>query len=284
MRKLTKGIVAGLVMAVLVVLAGCGSGGSGTAGLVENPQQTGNLHIAVKFPSRDGVTPENLPLATDSVHITVKHQGSMVAEDCLARPAANGGPVTVTFTATGVPAGDNTVTANAYQSSDCTGTIVATCSAVVNVIAGQTNTVTLTAEPLVIRGEAYVSDGALYSAQEPMQVPGPITAMEMGTGDTVDVYTLWYDIDDNQMLPDDVTWASTDDTVATVVADPLDSTIAEITGEFADTGSASCQITATATPAGQEVAPAQMGGSMPSPEVTIDVTVHARGDLEVIVE
>ncbi len=290
MRKLTGGIVAGVVMAVLVMLVGCGSGGSGSAGLVnepggQNPQETGSLRIAVKFPAREGVTPQNLPLATNSVHITVEHQGSMVAEDCLARPAPNGGPLTVTFTVTGVPAGDNTVTANAYQSSDCTGTIVATCSTVVNVIADQTNTVTLTAQPLVSWGEAYVSGGVLYGQQEPMQIPGPITAIEMGTGDTVDVYTLWYDVDDNQMLPDDVTWSSSDDSVATVtVPQPLLPNYAQIIGTFSDTGSASCQITASATPEGQEVAPAQMGGSMPSPEVTIDVTVHARGTVAVIVE
>jgi len=278
MRTLSTAVLGLFVVCVVMIGAGCGSGG--TASLVGEPSGTGSLKIAVRFPPRDGVAPQNLPVATNSVHITVEHGGQLVDEACLVRPDNS-----ITFT--GVPAGDTTVTADAYQSSDpgCTGTIVATCSDSVNVIAGQTTTVTLIAQPLVIWGEAYILDSVLTGQQEPLQAPAAIIGIEMGTGDTVDVYTVWYDVDDNQMLPDDVTWSSTDDTVATVaVLDPLLPNYAQITGEFADTGFGTCQIIASATPEGQQVAPTQMGGTMPSPEVTIDVTVHARGALEVVVE
>lgn len=278
MRRLVSIIVGLVVVGVVVIAVGCGSGGSGSAALVGNLQETGSLHIAVKFPPRDEVTPQNLPVATNSVHITVENQGGIVAEACLVRPDNS-----VTFT--DVPAGNTTVTADAYQSGDCSGTIVATCSDTVNVIAGQTTTVSLTAQLLVIWGEAYISDGVLSGQQEPMQALEPITAIEMGTGDTVDVYTLWYDVDDKQMLPDDVTWSSSDDSVATVtVPEPLLPNYAQITGTFATQGSTQCQITASATPEGQQVLPTQMGGTMPSPKVTIDVTAYARGALEVTIE
>jgi len=276
MRRLSTAVLGLFVVYVVVIGAGCGSGG--TESLVGEPGGTGSLHIAVNFPPRDGVTPQNLPLATNSVHIKVENQGGIVDEACLVRPDSS-----ITFT--GVPAGNTTVTADAYQSPDCTGTIVATCSDTVNVIAGQTATVTLIAQPLVIWGEAYILDSVLTGQQEPLQDPAAIIGIEMGTGDTVDVYTVWYDVDDNQMLPDDVTWSSTDDTVATVaVLNPLLPDYAQITGTFADTGFGTCQIIASATPEGQQVLLAQMGGTMPSPEVVIDVTVNATGAMDVVIE
>ena len=127
MRTLSTGVLGLFVVCVVVIAAGCGSGG--TASLVRESGGTGSLHIAIKFPPRDQVTPQNLPLATNSVHIIVEHGGQLADEVCLVRPDNS-----TTFT--GVPAGDKLVTVNAYQSNDCTGTIVATCSDTVNVTAG----------------------------------------------------------------------------------------------------------------------------------------------------
>ena len=293
MQRLSVGVVAMLGLGVLVMVAGCGS--DGPASLVGDPGGgsslgTGSLTIAVKFPPRDTVSPKALPYATESVHITVEHGGSLVDEACVERPvntsavdagieSAQTSGDTVTHTFANVPAGDNTVTANAYPASDggpCTGTIIATASATLTVVAGQTNTVTLIAQPLVISGEAFV-------CVEGQPTGEPVRALARNTGETVGLCTFWYDADYLPLVPNDVAWSSSDDTVASVAADPSDHTKAVVTAEFAATGYGTCQITAAATPQG--VRPTAWGDNgTPEPKIIIDVTVYATGDLEVIVE
>lgn len=97
MQRLSTGVVALVAVCVLVVVGGCGSSGPASRAQepgVGTPQGTGSLRIAIKFPARDVVGPQDLPYATNSVHITVESQGGIVVEECLARPAPNGGTAT----------------------------------------------------------------------------------------------------------------------------------------------------------------------------------------------
>ncbi len=266
MRRVFTGVVGALVVGALVMGAGCGSGGSGPAALVGepgvgSPQETGSLHVAVRFPPCSGVTPQGLPAAASSVRIIVIGIGDQtVADVCLQRPAGNGG--TVSTTITDVPAGDNIVTVAAYASADCSGTPVAFALETVTVVAGQTNTVTIVTQPTVITGTV---DSSI---------------VRITVGETADVQTQWFDIDGNEAMPVGVTWSSSDETVATVAPDVDDSRQATITG----IGVGNCLLTATSSPDSQ-VQPAQGPSAVEvQRQVLIDVTVYETGGLEVIVE
>ena len=91
-----------LGVCILVTVAGCGGGAPealvGDTG-VQDPQGSGSLHFAVRFPPRDEVAPEALPVATNSVGITVHTLSpyALVGSACIQRPDPNGGGGDVTL-------------------------------------------------------------------------------------------------------------------------------------------------------------------------------------------
>lgn len=263
-----SGIAFGLVgVCCLLTVLGCGgSGGAGgtSSGTVRAPSSegTGTLSVAVKFPDREEASPQKLPLATDSVNILVEYGGSNVANLCLQRPDPGGGEETVSATVD-VPAGSNVVAANAYATLDCTGTIIGYATKTVNVVANQTTTVTLTIQPTVVSGSADATDVSVRTAASSV------------------VKTEWFDIDGNAVDPQNVAWSSSDTDIATAAALPAGPEQGKITGVAVGT----CQVTATATPqaAGKPLGPLG-GGTLPTPKVTINVTVLERGAVEIIVE
>ena len=151
---------------------------------------------------------------------------------------------------------------HAYGSTTCTGTTIAYCYAEADVITGETTTVSMIADPLVVIGT------------------GTPAALEIGEGGSEDVATEWFDADGNPMIPDAVGWESDDPGVATVAVNPGDDTLATITG----VGIGTCQVTAEASPTGAPaVAQVSLRAIVPA-EVTFAVTVVDTGDIVVIVE
>lgn len=267
-----RGAVLGLVgVCALLAVVGCGSSGGGAvtargnaSGAVSPPtsEGSGTLSIAIKFPDRDTVSPQKLPLATNSVNILVEYDGSNVVDVCLKRPDPSGGEETVSTTVD-VPAGSNVVAANAYATLDCTGAIIGYATKVVDVVANQTTTVTLTIQPTVVSGTADNTDVSVRPESSYV------------------VKTQWFDVDGNPVVPDNVTWASSNKSIATAAALPAGVDQGKITGVAKGT----CKVTATAIAQAKGKPLGPLGaGVLPTPKVTIDVTVLAQGAVEIIVE
>ena len=267
MRGLPSIVLGLLGVCILVTVAGCGSGGPESLAAdpgIENSGGTGNLHFAVRFPPREEVDPQSLPVATDSVSIAVYTTVpyTLVDSACIERPPPNGGgdPLSTTFEE--VPAGQVEIDVHAYESINCTGTTIAHCQALAQVVAAQTTTVTMVTDPLVIVGI------------------GTPTAPEIGEAGSLPVTTEWFDADGNPMIPDSVAWSSDDTNVATVTPDGGDDRLATITGVAVGT----CQVTAEASPTGAPAVAQVSPRTIVPAQVIFGVTVVDSGDLEVIVE
>ena len=190
--ELTLIVVAAVVA---VVMTGCGGGSVSTA--------TGEISVSVMFPEQSepaGVTPQNLPSATNSVRIqVVPPAGSSepVVPDLVIR--RDSGSAQVGGTVRGVPPGDYLVRALAYVSFDGTGPVIAQAHAPTQVVAGRTSIVHLFTEALTVLVEVVPPVLEL-----PMYEQAPLVA-------------TCYDADGNA-VPGDIEWSSGDHTVAVVSA------------------------------------------------------------------
>ena len=116
--------------ALLVAMAGCGGFGAG-------PEPSGSASFRVDWPERSRL----IPVTCDSIKVTVRNGATIVVSRVLARPAI-GGSSSTAFN--GLAAGDLTVEAVAYPSTDGTGTAQAQAAAPLRITGGQTTPITVT--------------------------------------------------------------------------------------------------------------------------------------------
>jgi len=98
-----------LVVAGIIVLAGCGGGSSLVTGSTSTPTGTGTMRVTIQWPTR--AIPEN------TVYVVVKISGVGLDKPIEQKVERQAGETSVTVTLT-VPAGDKTVTVTAYDAND----------------------------------------------------------------------------------------------------------------------------------------------------------------------
>jgi len=104
-----KGALVLLVVAGIIVLAGCGGGSSLVTGSTSTPTGTGTMRVTIQWPTR--AIPEN------TVYVVVKISGVGLDKPIEQKVERQAGEASVTVTLT-VPAGDKTVTVTAYDAND----------------------------------------------------------------------------------------------------------------------------------------------------------------------
>ena len=164
----TKGInvprVASAVLAMTclaTLIHGCGGGDAGQAlpggGTPAVGQQgTGRAVFSVRWPDRDAS--RLVPVASESIKITLKRGDATVAERLLARPAS-GGVSDAVFD--NLALGDATATATAYPNGDGGGVAQATATVTVKVQAGDNTPLRLTMASTIDRIEVTPSTATL---------------------------------------------------------------------------------------------------------------------------
>ncbi|HVK03274.1 MAG TPA: Ig-like domain-containing protein [Armatimonadaceae bacterium] len=205
--------------------AGCGgSGGGGTQPLTptgSNQTATGGRAIfSVRWPERE---PSRLvPLAADSIKITLKRGDATVAERVLARPP-QGGTSDAAFE--NLALGDLTANATDYPNADGTGTAQATATVPVKVQAGDNTPLRLTMASTVASLQVAPTDAFLTVGQSQT-----FTATAKNVAGEVVL-----------ILPQTITWSSSDPAVATV----------DGSGNVSARASGATTITATETESGK---------------------------------
>jgi formylglycine-generating enzyme required for sulfatase activity len=127
-----------LLLALLTaVLAGCGGAGTEDA---ELPGATGSVTFTVDWPARTRV----LPMAAESVEVTLSGQPDLPAPQMVTRPAGDMA-TTQSISFDNVPAGTLAYTLTAYPQADLGGTPVGTVTGTVRVKSSTPATVTASA-------------------------------------------------------------------------------------------------------------------------------------------
>ncbi len=172
---------------------GCGGGGGGFLPAAKR----GTVEMAIIFPPRPAVGPAVLPVATNSVRITLSPPPvPPPARPWLIVRPPEGGNVGTTFD--NVPAGPVLIVVEAFATSDGTGDVIAWAKTNVEVPVGGTASVTMITQALAVRVK--VSPDPLNL--EPSDV-APLTATA-------------YDADGNILIGATFEWAGDNDAVAPV--------------------------------------------------------------------
>jgi len=118
------------------ILIGCGGGGSDSAG----QSGTGRATMTIVWPSTEE-TSRLIPTASQSIVVNILQNSQVVATQTVARPST-GTTSTVTFAS--LPVGTLPVQVQAYPNSDGTGTVQASATSSIDIIAGQSTALTVT--------------------------------------------------------------------------------------------------------------------------------------------
>ncbi|MBC8141663.1 MAG: hypothetical protein H7Y38_09520, partial [Armatimonadetes bacterium] len=110
----------------LVLLSGCG-GGSDSKPTTEASRAQGTVSMTIKWPKPSGT--RVIPQSTRSITVTIT--GARGTQTQTVTKTPDGTPSVITFT--GLALGSYTATANAYATTDGTGTPVATANTTVNI-------------------------------------------------------------------------------------------------------------------------------------------------------
>ena len=147
-----------LFLGVILLLTGCGASKPKSAA-----QVAGRARFAVTWPLRSKL----IPVASNSIKVTIFFKDTLLATRILARPL-DGGMTTATFD--NLPATTLTVTMAAYPETDATGVAQAQASAIVAILPGQVTATTLTMESAIDRfafspANVYLVKGNMPSAE-----------------------------------------------------------------------------------------------------------------------
>jgi hypothetical protein len=178
-----------LAIALLWLLAGCGTGGPSTTSTL------GRATFTVIWPSSGRLIPD----ASNSIVVQITNGAAAVASQTLARPAS-GGSATATFKT--LPVGALTATATAYPTTDGTGVAQATASVPLVIQANQNTAFTMT----------------MASTIQKMSIAPPSASIGVGSVATLTVTAT--DAAGNVVLtsPSKIQWTSSNVSVATVNA------------------------------------------------------------------
>ena len=157
-----------LALLACIPLVGCGGGSSPLRNTASSSlsggdasRATGHAILRVKWPARS--TSRLIPLAANSVKISVTNNGVEFASTVLVRPTG-GGAVASSYTFANLPPGALTATATAFASADATGTAQATGTAPLVITANLGTPLTLTMNSTVatmtVTGAATLNQGA----------------------------------------------------------------------------------------------------------------------------
>jgi hypothetical protein len=180
----------------LPLLIGCG-GGNNTMGSGAAARRTGQAVLTIKWPV---ATTRLIPVATNSIEISIANASGVLASQTVNRPTNV--PPTSTVTFTNLNIGNLTVTATAYPYPSAVGTAQATGTAVETITAGQNALLTLTMNTTITQVIVTPSLPILAVAGTTQMVADP----QDSAGDTVLV------------APGNISWSSANPSVATVDA------------------------------------------------------------------
>ena len=194
-RTLACAVAAGIMVASV---SGCSGGG--TQPLTAAPPSTasaaaGRVRFAIRWPERD--TSRLVPLAANSVRLTLKRGESTAAERVLPRPE-QGGISETSFDDLGP--GELSVTAAAYPDATGSGTVLAAATAPVRVLAGDNEPLRLT----------------MVSTIASMEVVPTATSLTVGQSQSFTATAKNAAGEVVLTLPQTVTWSSSDPSVAAV--------------------------------------------------------------------
>jgi hypothetical protein len=158
------------------LLPGCG-GGAGA------PQQDhGTLAFTILWPERSRL----IPLAAESIKVVVTLQGTVVAQQVVARPPAPKTSSTVTFD--NLPTGDVIITATAHPNPDGTGVVQARGAVPITIEANKVTPVSITMETAITQVKVAPVDP---SVQKGSTVEVVATALDAGNNVVLSAAGNW---------------------------------------------------------------------------------------------
>jgi hypothetical protein len=178
------------------LIIGCG-GGNNTMGSGAATRRTGQALLTIKWPV---ATTRLIPVATNSIEITIANVSGMLTTQIVNRPSNV--PPTSTVTFANLNAGNLTVTATAYPQANAVGIAQATGSAGLTITAGANALLTLTMNTTITQVIVTPSLPILAVAGTTQLVADP----QDSAGDTVLV------------APGNISWSSANPSIATVDA------------------------------------------------------------------
>lgn len=222
-------VMASAAAIVALLLAGCGGSGSSSS---SSTSGSGVATMVIKWPEATRL----IPLAANSITASLYSGSTKIKSTTVARPTT-GNTSTVTFS--GLPAGTLSVSAAAYPNSDGTGVAQASALTTMLVQNDKTTTISLTMASTITEVEMTPTTATIGINATQQVTANPINV----DGDTVLV------------AADNVTWESSDETVATVSDTGLVTALATGTTTITYTESESAKvgtttITVSTTPGG----------------------------------
>jgi hypothetical protein len=260
LRRATAMAAVGVILTgalTVTLMAGCGSGSSGSSAAGASVTRSGKATLTITWPQRTTTSPKLIPIGSNSIVVTFLQSGQTIATQTVARPTS-GDTTTVSFSS--LPLGALTVQVNAYPSTNGTGTAQASAAADVMINASQVTPVSITLASTI--------DHLTISPASPTTT----------VGGTVSLSLAAVDVNSNIVLtaPSKITWTSSAPAVATVDA----------TGKVSGVALGTAAITATDTESGKTVTVTVTVGTStnptPTPTPVADACSHLSGTAQVV--
>lgn len=191
LRTLTHAFAAGfLAVATMTSLLGCGGGGSSST----TTDSLGTARVTIKWPDATRL----IPTAANSVTVSFLRGATVVASKTVARP--DGGNTSTSIEFTGLPVQSLTLRAQAFPTTNGTGTAQASASKTVTIVANQSTEFPIT----------------MQSTIESITVSPSLS--NIGIGGTVALTATPINVNGATVLVSDetVTWSSSNSSVASV--------------------------------------------------------------------
>ncbi len=198
-----------LIWFALLLSIGGGLSGCGGSAVSKSPLAiassapatgAGRARLTIQWPERSAAKGRLIPVAANSIVVTLKQNGAVVAQQTLARPASGN---TTVADLTNLPLGAAQVSATAFPNSDGTGIAQASGNGSVAIVADTLTPITVVMQSTV--------DRINVSPSGPLNLhPGDTTVVTAEARDTNGALVL--------LSPSTASWWSNDDRVASISA------------------------------------------------------------------